>query len=182
MTSAEEWYDKFLYAYSKDKKLAKLHSQKVVKPSQWTNVMLPLLRKLGEEMEYQVDTGTLNVDMVWKRESVIEVALEHENQGDDPSEVIGDEGRKLLAVDCPLKILITYISVQKRDPHYFNKTLHQYVSGLLNEMKARRGSSEFLLVVSPMTLAKEPEAQLWTAYKFSPSVEATPLVYPTYAY
>jgi len=189
MTSAEEWSDQFLISFADDDKLRKAYEQMAgtargpqMTPKRWTGIMLGFLQRMGEKMNYEISRGMLNVDMVWRRDRIVQVAIEHENDGDNVKRVMDDEVEKLQAVDCPLKVLITYIVAKKRKPHYFDQTLHQLIDAVLDKIKTKPTTSEFLLLVCPWRNAEIQEDQWWIAHKFSPSVKVVELFRPPLGY
>jgi len=188
MISAEEWFDQFLISFADDDKVRKAYGQMAathgprMTTKRWTALMLGFLQRMGEKMDYEISGEMLNVDMVWKKGRIVQVAIEHENDGDDVKGVVDDEVEKLQLVDCPLKVLITYIVAKKRKHRYFNETLHQLVDAVLDRISAKPMTSEFLLLVCPWRNAEIPEDQWWIAHKFSPSVKVVELFRPPIGY
>ncbi len=86
----------------------------IEKDGQWSKVMFKILKEMGETKGYNIVEGRGNelnlIDQCWfsKRGKLV-AAIEHENYGDKNPDCLNPEISKLIYVDAPLRILVTYV-------------------------------------------------------------------------
>jgi len=177
MTLAEKFYRGFLQVYASDPSIRAAYRRNP-SPKQWTKAMLTMLRRWGKDSGYEVGGQTLRVDMLWKKNSKIHVAIDHENHGDDIDRLLRTEVRNLSSINCTLAVLITYFETK-----HFDEILRQLVEKTLFEIRKRPPSDfEFLVLVSPWKFGATPEDQFWVGYRYFPSFDVTPMLYPPDTY
>jgi len=124
-------------------------------------------RKLGYDV---VKEKGGRVDERWQDANGKDVvAIEHENWGENIRRTMADV-LKLLALESPLKVAVTYVPANKID--YF---VRAWTMAILEQLKKRRNASEFLLVLGGDTIWSFPGD--WFAVLFTPTYEARPLHY-----
>lgn len=144
--------------------------QKEVSDKRWTALVLDhFLKPLGENLGFQVvrEKGG-RVDERWQENGRDVVAIEHENWGEKIESTMHDV-RKLLSLEAPLKVAITYVSPNKMD--YF---VRAWTRAILHELKKRPATWELLLILGGYTAINASD---WFGVSFQPTYEARPLFY-----
>ena len=67
MTTAYEWYQEFLSRFSEDREIRKNYGKANVQGKKYTNMMFRFLKKLGEELEYNVETDLASISFGAKK-------------------------------------------------------------------------------------------------------------------
>ena len=133
-----------------------------------------MLEKLGERNGYSVKREKLRIDMVWIKDSNVEVAVDHENEVNNVQKLLEHEVDNLLSIHSKLKIFITYFT--QNNFHRLSTELNDAIMNKLSDMN--RFDFEFLVALSPWENASEPKDQFWVAYLYKPTFKSQMLLYP----
>jgi hypothetical protein len=156
--------------------VTKLYTPKDESDTGWTDLMINrFLKPLGKSLGYEVirEKGG-RVDERWQRDGKDEVAIEHENDGEDIEYTMSDV-RKLISLEAPLKVAITYVTEHKFD-YYFRG----WTKAILKELRYRHATWELLLILGGEWMVDFPSN--WAGISFVPSYEARQLFYSSAAH
>lgn len=164
------WYQSAMHRMKKEDFFEK---NKSAQGRTWTVAIESFLTKWAESEGFVVDSdfdNPVRIDTLWKNNDQTEVAIEHENNGDNRQSPITREIEKLVNhTDAPLRVLITYLPESKL-PMKFDD-LHQEVARKLATKK--RPDFEFLLMAGPYEIYSQYE---YIAYAFRPEFVPTHLI------
>lgn len=127
---------------------------------QWTTRMFDVLKQTAESLDLTVadDSEITRLDMAWvDGGNHIQVAIEHENWGDERPDALKNELRRLLRVQAPLRVLMTYVATPGKIP-----ATRQAVEGIIT---ASEPTFEFLLMIAPYNL---DDVRDFNSYAFRP--------------
>lgn len=165
--TAAQWYGEFYRAYGKDSQIQALENKAKLTDSQWTDGLREFLRRLAEDLDYQVVTehkahGGQRFDRTWSRPGET-IAIEYEND----FTTIHTEVKKLCATNSRLRILIPYVP----EKNYIAELLNIAQNIIAPEIDKRLGdfSGEFLLIVSGY------EWNDWSAVRLVLKAQADPI-------
>jgi hypothetical protein len=136
----------------------------------WTKLMIQFLLDLGEKNGYTVKGEGGRRDVSWFRNGILEVHIEHENEGDDWDALLTHEITDLRNSSATLKVLITYV----RPDLYPATNYAERLADLLNADEPK--NSEWLLVVAPWY---PKEAADYVGHYLRPSFARELLVIPS---